>query len=160
MICAHPLCGGTFTPARDWQRYCNNRCQVNALRYRARKRQPKPPPPPKPTAVCARPECGETFTLHHPRQVYCSTPCRTKDFRSRAEKRAAGHKRKLRCHWCRGQHFSADCGNRDAGLVKVFGTVDPVTRKYVPPPGVRVRFVSIPNTVHGDTVGDYLEDKS
>lgn len=69
----------------------------------------------------------------------------------------APRKRKLRCHWCRGPHRSDRCHNRDGATVKLYGSTDPVTKAYVPPPGTKVRYLCIPTTMHSDQLTEALK---
>ena len=64
--------------------------------------------------------------------------------------------RRLRCHWCRGGHISTACPNRDGKTVKLYGSTGP-NGEYIPPPGVRVRHLVIPRTVHSDRLTVILE---
>ena len=66
--------------------------------------------------------------------------------------------RKLACHYCRGRHKSSECPNRDrkTGTVKLYGTTAP-DGSYQPPPGVKVRYLVIPPTVHSDSLRRLLE---
>jgi hypothetical protein len=66
-------------------------------------------------------------------------------------------KRRLHCHWCGGGHVSTDCPNRDGSTVKLFGTTD-ADGNYVPPPGVKVRVLSIPTTVDSDQLTQMLKE--
>ena len=71
-----------------------------------------------------------------------------------------GRPKSLRCKWCRGPHKTSDClrpGTR-AKLPIITGTSDPETGDYIPPPGVAVRYVVIPRTVHSDRIARLLKE--
>jgi len=63
----------------------------------------------------------------------------------------------LRCKWCRGHHATNTCPNPKGVRRKRFGTLDR-NRDYVPPPGLEVPVLSIPSTVHGDSLAALLKN--
>ena len=112
---------------------------------------------------CAHKHCCRLFKPNSPAQRYCSTDCRhrayhgaglTPEMRVKRPPRPKG--RPARCKWCRGAHPTDKCPGMGATLVKRYGTV--VDGRYVPPPGLEVRVLSIPTTVHGDTLAYFLKE--
>lgn len=103
------------------------------------------------------PYCEREFTATREGNKFCSASCRGKAYRAQGRTAEMRSRRGLRCHWCRGHHHSLACPNRAGATIKLYGTMGP-NREYVPPPGVKVRVVSIPNTVHGDRIGKLLEN--
>ena len=157
-ICAH--CGAEYQKLRPWQTYCRKRCNVNASRHRLRSVQRGEAVPPPALIDCA--QCGAKFLPRKAFQRYCRTQCRMASYEvsetMREQRRQRDReRRRIRCSYCRGPHMPEACTNR-IEVRNEFGTVDPVTREYVPPPGVTVRVLCIPNTVHGDAVGDLLRE--
>jgi hypothetical protein len=120
--------------------------------------------------TCQNDRCGAKFTPHRSWQRFCSERCRLSLHRRLARLKAKAsrpahpigqahppRKRRLNCHWCRGGHVSTDCPNRSGHSVKLYGTTD-ADGNYVPPPGVNVRVLSIPTTVHSDALTDILKE--
>lgn len=161
MTCARIECGKHFVPQRKWGKYCSARCGRLSSRQRQRDRQRaasgKPPLPvlpaelPRPCAQCAA-------TIEKPRrgQQYCNDSCRNRANCAKQKAIARPRFRRLKCHFCRGRHVSAACPNRNGTQIKLYGTLGP-NREYIPPPGVRVRVLVLPNTVHGDMLKDYAK---
>lgn len=151
-------CPKQFKPTRTWNKFCSRDCSrrfVKSTRVikHAAARRPIP---------CGY--CKKFFQPQRKGHRFCSVPCahrfhkamgRTPEMRSVAWKKPTG-RRRLKCHWCGGKHVSTLCQNRDGGIVNQFGTLDQ-DRNYVPPPGVKVRVLSIPIHVHSDTLNRLLK---
>lgn len=112
--------------------------------------------------ICANKKCASEFPQKFTFQRFCSEKCRITTYHTAGltpeMRRPPRRKRPARCHWCRGPHVSDSCPNRAGKSVRQFGTVDPVTRDYIPPPGVQVRVLHISNNVHSETLATILKE--
>lgn len=61
-----------------------------------------------------------------------------------------------RCIFCRGPHNSDHCTSVGKNAKKLYGTIDPETGEYVPPPGVYVRVFKIGPNVHSDKLTELM----
>ncbi len=154
----HPClqCGKPFAPTRSWSKFCKRYCSMKYARLVRKKAVPRVPE----ERTCLH--CGTRFATFHPRQKFCRHRCGvdytnkqglTEEFRIKLYRPG----RRLKCKWCAGQHKTDICPNRYGEVVKQYGTIGP-NREYVPPDGVKVRYISIPPTVHGDTLKRLLKD--
>jgi len=148
-----PQCSAEFeqNPHRPWQRFCSEPCRRRGRR-RERRDERRKAKQPIPRRLCA--QCAGEYQPIQPAQKFCGDSCRNRAHCAKQKAIARPRFRRLKCHFCRGRHVSAACPNRYGESVKLYGTMGP-NREYVPPPGVRVRVLVLPNTVHGDMLKDY-----
>lgn len=150
-----PYCSAEFepNPTRPWQRFCSELCRSKGRRRerRAERRKVRAPIPPR---LCA--QCAGEFAPLQPTQKFCGESCRNRAHIAARKAIARPAFRRLKCHFCRGRHVSAACPNRDGEVVKLYGTLGP-DREYIPPPGVKVRVLVLPNTVHGDMLKSFIK---
>ena len=122
--------------------------------------------------ICAWPPCSRPFKPNpRRRKRYCSVPCQQHGLRKRMRELRAAERAKrvdmprhkpavrrarLECKWCGMGHITTAC-QRNRNVVKLYGTVD-ADGRYVPPPGVTVRHVQIPQNIHGDRLGKILKE--
>ena len=163
MTCAHGPCSRRFLvpSGRLNQRYCCQPCRKAAMRLRSRARRRAgmaPGAAPGRTMKCRSPRCGREFRALSSNHAYCSEACRMGTYRRAGltdEVRVRRRGRPARCKWCGGPHVSDACSGSEV-VVKRYGTV--VDGRYVPPPGLRVRVLSIPTTVHGRQLTTILRE--
>ena len=108
-------------------------------------------------AICSKPFRRNPV---HPHKRYCSVACRRLSWRNRrreqlAEERVQHPRRppkpkrpRLICLHCGMNHQTDRCPRTKKPLVKEYGKV--VRGKYIPPPGVKIRYIELPSDVHGD----------
>lgn len=97
--------------------------------------------------------CNKEFQRNSAHQRFCSDPCR---YQSGRRTNPPKPRKSLRCKWCRGAHQTNLCPNRGPAI-RQFGTLDQ-DRNYIPPPGVKVRILSIPRTVDGEQLKAILKE--
>ena len=120
--------------------------------------------------ICRLKGCGKEFppSKEHPHKVFCSYKCRRAGQRQRQRDQRARElvehpkpkksskpkqRKRLVCKWCGMRHRTDKCKTKGKA-VKQFGTV--VNGKYKPPPGVVVRYITLPRNVFGEELEKVL----
>lgn len=67
-------------------------------------------------------------------------------------------RKRVQCKWCHGAHLTNECQNPTGSrpIIKRYGTT--VDGRYIPPPGIKVRHIQIPCTIHGDRLTTILKE--
>lgn len=139
-----PKCGAGFDPVVSWQVYCHRRCRVSATRRSRSNAASSLEGAPAIREVASRPclKCGNTIDNPLSWQKYCSTRCRSASNNPHRPRKPRKTRPKT---------------PTKPSIRKEFGTLGP-DREYIPPEGIHVRVISIPNTVHSDTVLQLLSE--
>lgn len=158
MKCALAKCGLQFEQRAPHQIYCSPRCRKGGQNER-RTAQRRAENPGAVRAHCAYKHCGREFWRTSRIKRFCCKKCQDTALRNLGlTDELRRPKKRLRCGRCGGRHMAMNCKNLRRNVVKQYGTVDPVTREYVPPPGVAVRVVQITPFVHSDRLAKMLHE--
>ena len=122
--------------------------------------------------ICAYQACSKEFPPSeiHLNKRFCSFECRRKAWRDarrdktakeralhpKPKKTAKPKRKRLLCVTCGMAHRTDKCPrSKEREVVKQFGTV--VNGRYLPPPGVRVRYIELPHEVFGEELTAMLK---